>query len=79
MPFIYPIDIGAHGVSLDAANTPHRELGDKHKKSEPCLHLDDCFLSDEIGTETLTVLVGKLEHPKSKRDEQSSTFTCPVN
>ena len=55
-------------------NTPHRELGGKHRRSEPCLHLDYCFLPDEVGTATLIVLVGKLEHPKLKLDQQSNTF-----
>ena len=59
-------------------NTPHRELGDKHRRSEPCLHLDYCFLSDEVGTETLNVPVGKLEHAELKLDQQRNTFACPV-
>ena len=59
-------------------NSPHRELGDKHGRSEPCLHLDYALLSDEVGSDLLTVLIGKLEHPKSKLEKQSSTFACPA-
>ena len=59
-------------------NTAHRELGNKHDRAEPCLHLDCAFLSDEVGSANLTVLIGKLEYPKSKLDEQNSTFACPV-
>ena len=66
-------------VSGRRNNTPHRELGEKHGRSEPCLHLDYAFLSDEIGSESQTVLVGKLEHPKMKIDEQSSTFACSAS
>ena len=59
-------------------NTHHRELGDKRGRSEPCLHLDDAFLSDEEGSDLLIVLIGKLEHPKSKLEEHSNTFACPA-
>ena len=31
--------------------TAHRELGEKHGRSEPCLHLDYAFLSDEVGSD----------------------------
>ena len=60
-------------------NTSHRELGERHGRTEPCLHLDYAFLSDEVGSAPLTVLIGKLEHPKMKLGEQSTTFACPVN
>lgn len=72
------IEIGAPGASLDATTTPHRELGEKHGRSEPCLHLDYAFLSDETGSDSLTVLIGKLEHTSVKLEEQNSTFACPV-
>ena len=55
-------------------STPHRELGEKHGRSEPCLHLDYAFLPDEIGSDLLTVLIGKLEHPKMKLEEPSNTL-----
>ena len=29
-------------------NTQHRELKEKHARTEPCLHLDYAFLSDEV-------------------------------
>ena len=59
-------------------NTPHRELRDKRGRTEACLHLDYAFLSDEVGSDLLTVLIGKLEQPKMELDEQSTTFACPV-
>ena len=52
--------------------------GEKHGRSEPSLHLDYAFLSDEVGSDLLTVLFSKLEHPKSKLEEQSSSFARPV-
>ena len=59
-------------------NTQHRELKEKHARTEPCLHLDYAFLSNEIGTEALTVLIGKLELRWTPLCEQSSTYACPV-
>ena len=59
-------------------NTQHRELSGKRARTEPCLHLDYALLSDEIGTEALTVLIGKLELSGAPLTEQSSTFACPL-
>ena len=59
-------------------NTQHGELREKRARTEPCLHLDYAFLSDEVGSESLTVLIGKLGLPGATLNEQSSTFACPL-